>query len=64
MPENSPKRALIFAVLWTLATAVMAAGIIWALPGVAPMPALVFGLCAVCAICWWGTFIRTRKPKK
>ncbi len=64
MPENFPKRALIFAVLWTLAAAAMAAGMIWALPVVAPMPTLVFGLCAVCAICWWGAFIRTRKKKK
>lgn len=64
MPENNPVGALIPAVIWSVLTAVMAAGIVWALPDVAPLPMLLFGVCLVSAIIWWSTFARVRKQKK
>lgn len=63
-PKKAAKRCLILAAVWTVAAAAVAVGIILALPGVAPMPALLFGLCAVCALCWWGSFIREKKLEK
>ena len=63
--KQAARRYLVAAIIWTVAAGGMAAGIIAFLPGVAPMPALLFGLCAVCAMCWWGAFIREqRKGKK
>lgn len=64
VPKKVAKRYLTLAIIWTVATAGVAAGIIACLPGIAPMPALLFGLCAVCALCWWGSFIREKKLEK
>lgn len=63
MPETNSKRDLIFAILWSLLALGMAAGIIWALPDVAPLPVLIFGVSLVSAFVWWSAFVRGRKKK-
>lgn len=63
MSEKGSKQALILAILWSLISVGMAAGIIWALPTIAPLPLLFFGVSMVNAFIWWSMFFRTRKPK-
>lgn len=63
MSEKGSKQALILAILWSLIAVGMAAGIIWALPTIAPLPLLFFGVSMVNAFIWWSMFFRARKPK-
>ena len=65
MPQNnSAGRHLFLALIWTAAAVFMAIGIIVNLPGVAPLPALLLGLSGLCAITWWGAYLRAKKANR
>lgn len=61
--KKAVKRYLVLAIIWTVATAAVTAGMI-AARTIAALPALLFGLCAVCAVCWWGSYLREKKLEK
>lgn len=63
MPEKGSKRSLVLAILWSVIAVALAAGIIWALPTIAPLPLLFFGVSVVNAFIGWSVFFRTHRPK-
>ena len=56
MSEKNSKKALALAIVWSIITVGTAAGIIWALPTLAPLPLLLFGVSLVNAFVAWGVF--------
>ncbi len=63
MSEKNSRKALALAIVWSIITVGTAAGIIWALPTLAPLPLLLFGVSLVNAFVAWGVFFHIRGHK-